>query len=138
MTVAWTTPALVVLALGPSAAPAVDDAYLALAVDAANAWAFRKRLEAGYDDDDTDGAPAPSPDVAYGTTLQAIALWRERASVDGYPSFSDLSDFAPPGGSRGQINRLLGIGRAVVDAPYPAEVVARVRRAPWAIRRGWR
>jgi len=133
VTVAWTSPALVILALGPSAAPAGDDAYLAMAVAAANAWAWRKRREAGYADDDTDEAPAPSPDVGYGTTLYAVALWRERATTAGYPSFTDLADFAPPGGSMGQIRRLLGIGRAAVDAPYPPEDVAaaRVRRAPW-------
>lgn len=131
MTVAWTTPADVVLALGPGAAPPADDAWLARAVDAANAWSYRKRAEAGYDDDDATGAPAPSPDVAYGATLYAVALWRERAAVDGYPSFSDLADFTPPGGSMGQIRRLLGIGRAAVDAPPTPATLRVLRRGPW-------
>jgi hypothetical protein len=129
---AWTSPELVRLALGPSAAPPVDDEYLSLAVDAANAWSYRKRREAGYDDPDADDAVAPSPDITYGATLYAVALWRERAAVDGYPSFSDLADFTPPGGSMGQIRRLLGIGRAAVDAPPDGTTLALLRRAPWS------
>lgn len=132
MTVAWTTPALVVLALGPSAAPPVADEYLGLAVDAANAWSYRKRGEAGYDDPPDDGAAAPSPDVAYGATLYAVALWRERAATDGYPSFTDLADFTPATGSLGQIRRLLGIGRAAVDAPPDAATLRLLRRGPWS------
>ena len=124
----WTTPADVVLALGPSAAPPVTDAYLGQAVAAANAWAYRKRAEAGYDDPPEPDAPAPSPDVGFGTTLYAVALWRERASTDGYPSFSDLADFTPVGGSLGQIRRLLGIGRAAVDSPDAAYAATYGRR----------
>lgn len=128
MTVAWTTPAAVVTALGPSAAPPGDDAQLVAAVDAANAWCYRKRREAGYDDPADDDAPAPSPDIAYGATLYAIALWRERATVDGYPSFTDLAEFTQPGGSMGQVRRLLGIGRAAIDAPPSGDaLVARLR-----------
>ena len=124
----WTTPADVVLALGPGAAPPGDDAWLAQSVAAANAWAYRKRAEAGYDDPPEPAAPAPSPDVAYGTTLYAMALWRERASTDGYSSFGDLSSYAPVGGSLGQIRRLLGIGRAATDAPDAAAVALYARR----------
>lgn len=49
----WTSAAAVARALGPSV-PA-DDPYLADCVDAANAWAFRKRAEAGYVDDPMAG-----------------------------------------------------------------------------------
>lgn len=132
MTVAWTDPAKVVAALGSQgAAPAVDDAYLAQCCDAANAAAFRKRHAAGYPDDDADGAPAPSPDVAMGATLWAVALWRERSSTDGFGSFEDLAAFAPTGGSWATIKRLLAIGRARVDT-VPADlapVMARRRAA---------
>ena len=125
--VAWTDLARLQRALGPSV---TLDASAQDCVDAANAWAARKRREAGYDDDQTDLAPAPGPDVAFGTTLYAIALWRERASTEGYASFDDLAAYVPTGGSAGQIRRLLGIGRAVVDAP-PAAVSATARRWRW-------
>lgn len=134
MTVAWTSPATVSTALGGTVE--ADDVYLAACCDAANAWAFRKRLEAGYHDDPLDGAAAPSPDVAMGATLYAVALWRERAATDGYPSFEDLATYAPTGGSSGQIRRLLGIGRPATDAGAldPATVAAyRARRvARWS------
>ena len=125
-TVAWTTVALVCDALN-DARPAADP-YLASVVGAANAWCLRKRREAGYVDDDTPGAGAPSWDVQVGATLYAVALWRERASTDGYPSFEDLATFTPTGGSLGQIRRLLGIGRAAVDRVDEATVVAARRR----------
>lgn len=111
----WTSPDRVVVALGPTAGAATDDAYLIDCCAAANAWAWRKRDEAGYDDPET--GPAPSPDVAMGTTLYAVALWRERASTDGYNSFEDLGAFpGTVGGSSAQINRLLGVPRAASDA----------------------
>lgn len=134
---AWTTTADVVAALGPSAAPPVDDDWLVAAVGAANAAAYRKRAAAGYTDPADPDAPAPSDDVAYGTTLWAVALWRERGSTDGFSSYTELDTFTPTGGSWGQIKRLLGIGRAqvdtaLVDLTNPSPAVLRVLR-----RRGW-
>jgi len=124
----WTTPTMVAAALGPGAAPPADDAYLAACCDAANAAAYRKRAAAGYVDPPEPDAPAPSPDVGFGTTLWAVALWRERASTDGYGSFEDLGSYTPTGGSWGQIKRLLGIGRGRVDAPLSyADSLARRR-----------
>lgn len=141
MTVAWTTPANVVAALGgQGAAPAVDDAYLAQCVAAANDAAFRKRREAGYVDDAADDAAAPSSDVALGATLWAVALWRERSSTDGHNSFEEFAGFHPTGGSWPAIKRLLAIGRARVD--YPAAgvegaLLERFRRRR-LLRRGFR
>jgi hypothetical protein len=131
VTVAWTTAGLVAEALGPSASPAPDDPYLATTVAAANAAAYRKRAASGYLDDSADQAPAPSPDVGFGTTLWAVALWRERASTDGYGSFEDLAAYQPTGGSWGTIKRLLGITRAQTDTP---DVDAAVLEA-WRTRR---
>lgn len=119
--VAWTTPAQVVAALGTGA---VDDPYLEACCDASNVWCFRKRLEAGYTDPAEDDAPAPSADVAMGATLYAVALWRERASVDGYSSFQEVGAWSPTGGSAGQINRLLGVPKAGTDTVHPADVEA--------------
>lgn len=121
---AWTDPATVIAALGESAAPPLDDPYLQTACDAANAAAFRKRRAAGYTDDADD---PPDAAVAYGTTLWAVALWRERVAVDGFASFEDLAGYMPTGGSWGQIRRLLGIGRAQVDG-LPAEAAPILER----------
>ena len=129
MTVAWTTPAAVARALGPSVDVASNADYLADVVAAANDWAVRKRIEAGYADIIDDDTPAPSGDVALGTTLYAVALFRERGAVDSFPSFDEVASFAPTG-TMGQIRRLLGIGRARIDtAPAaPAVVTARYGR----------
>ena len=124
----WTTSEMVAAALGPSVT--ADPAWLDQCVDAANAWAPRKRVEAGYVDDPD---VAPDAAAALGTTMYAVALYRERGAVDGYPSFEDLSSFAPTGGSMGQIKRLLGIGRGQVDAvplEYVVNPLGRHRRHP--------
>jgi len=123
--VSWTTVDAVVDALGETVD--VDDPNLPAVVDAANAWAFRKRFEAGYVDD-----PDVAPDgaVAYGTTLRAVGLYRQRGSADSYASFEDLSTFAPVG-AMGEINRLLGVGRGRVDTPADLTAVPlRGRRHP--------
>jgi len=124
----YTTPAMIAEALGPSAAPPVDDAYLVRCAGAANGWTARKRREAGYVDEAVPPDPDPpvGADTAMGATLYGVALWRERASADSFPSFEEMSSFAPTGGTLGQIRRLLGIGRAAVDAPRPRAVVG-----PW-------
>lgn len=117
---AWTTPELVDAALGDGSG-ALGDPYLEQCVAAANAWCYRKRAEAGYTDPAGDTAPAPAPDVELGATLYAVALWRERASVDGFQSFAEIGAWSPTGGSLGQIKRLLAIPRGAVDRA-PAEL----------------
>ena len=109
----WITVDDVQAAFGPST-PFVDDPNAQPVVDAADAWAQRKRVQAGYVDD-----PDVAPDAAakQGTVLYAVALYRERASTDSYPSFAELAGGPTLTGSMGQIRRLLGIGRAAVDAP---------------------
>lgn len=125
----WTTAAAIGAALGPSVT--LDSAWADTCAAAADTWARRRRLEAGYTDE-PEPAPPPGPDVELGTTLYGVALYRERGAVDGYPSFEELSSFAAVGGSAGQIRRLLGIGRGRVDAPpTPEQVAARRRRAGW-------
>lgn len=112
----WTTPALIAESLGPTAAPALDDPLLARVADAANTAAYLKRQAAGHVDDPL-AEVAPNPAVQEGTTLWAVALWRERGSTDGYSSYQGLETFTPTGGSWGQIKRLLRIGRGQVDTP---------------------
>jgi len=130
--VTWTTLADVAAALGPSV-PFADDPGAQDIVDAANAAAFRKRREAGYTDDpDT----SPGPDVAYGTTLWAVALYRERASTDSYVSFDALGTFQPTGGTWATIRRMLGVGRAQVDTPAQDLVTTPLRfYRPYGVRR---
>lgn len=110
----WTTIELVQDQLGPTVPFTADPAAPAV-VDAANSWCVRKRLQAGYTTDDP--VIAPTPAVAFAATLYAVALWRERASTDGFQSFEDLGGYQPTGGSYGQIRRLLGVGKAQVDQP---------------------
>ena len=106
----WTTSANVTEFLGIAAATANDTAYIATCVAAANAWAFRKRVEAGYTD-----APgiSPSSDVTLGTTLMAAALYRERGSIDSFQTFEAMTP-ATTGFNMGRIHQLLGINRSQV------------------------
>jgi len=106
----WTNSNAVVEFLGIAAATANDTAYIATCVAAANAWAFRKRVEAGYTD-----APgtSPSSDVTLGTTLYAAALYRERGSIDSFQTFEAMTP-ATTGFNMGRIHQLLGINRSQV------------------------
>lgn len=110
ITCTWTTSGNVTEFLGIAAATANDTAYIATCVSAANAWAFRKRVEAGYFDSPTT---SPSSDVTLGTTLYAAALYRERGSIDSFQTFETM----PPAGAQfnmGRIHQLLGINRSQV------------------------
>ena len=96
--------------MGIAAATANDTAYIATCVAAANAWAFRRRVEAGYSD-----APgtSPSSDVTLGTTLYAAALYRERGSIDSFQTYETMA--SPVAGmNMGRIHQLLGINRSQV------------------------
>jgi len=113
---AWTDDTAVLRALGPSSGAATDP-YLADCVTAANALAFIKRVEAGYDDDPIEAAPAPNGAVGLGTTQLAVDLYRSRGSTDTFASYVELDNFAQTFGNWSMIRRLLGIGRAQVDRP---------------------
>ena len=106
----WTTSANVTEFLGIAAATANDTAYIATCVAAANAWAFRRRVEAGYSD-----APgtSPSSDVTLGTTLYAAALYRERGSIDSFQTYETMTP-STSGFNMGRIHQLLGINRSQV------------------------
>ena len=106
----WTSSGNVTEFLGIAAATANDTAYIATCVAAANAWAFRKRVEAGYTD-----APgtSPSSDVTLGVTLYAAALYRERGSIDSFQTFEAMTP-ATTGFNMGRIHQLLGINRSQV------------------------
>jgi hypothetical protein len=96
--------------LGVASATANDTAFITTCVSAANAYAYRRRREAGYYDSLTT---VPGGDVKLGTTMFAAALYRERGSVDSFASFEQMGT-PVPFGSHGQINRLLGVNRSQV------------------------
>lgn len=123
----WVTPADVIVDLGSSAAPDVDDPRLIMCTDAANAWAFRKRFEAGYVD---DADIVPDASVKLGTVRAAVVWYRNRGAADSFTSFDELAGFTPTG-IMGEINRLLGIGRGRVDNPPADAAVTPLRRRVW-------
>jgi hypothetical protein len=92
--------------------PAGDDAtYLAECIEAAEDWAFRVRYNSGYRD---HANIQPSQDVRLGTALYALALYREKGSVDGFASFDGMNIPASPTLSMGRILQLLGSKRPQV------------------------
>src|SRR5262245_2749530 len=109
--VTWVTPEQVADEVGVPVASAAGDARLVAATDAANAFAYRRRVAAGYSD---DPAVLPGPDVGEGTVMFAAALYRLRGATDGWSSFAEL----PPGtvaqGTLPMIYRLLGVNRPVI------------------------
>jgi hypothetical protein len=113
LTCTWATKADVEDWLGfTTTVPSSDNDLLVIAVAAANAYAYRKRQEAGYFDKSL--SVPPSQDVLLGTMMYAGALYRERGSIDQYASFDPLATGTPTGGSMGQIMRLLGVNRPAV------------------------
>ena len=107
-TCSWTTVGNTQEFLGISSATANDTAYLTTCVAAANAWCFRRRVQAGYHDSLTT---VPDGSVLLGTTLYAAGLYRERGTTgDSYASFGDMS--GPPLMTLGRVNQLLGVKRS--------------------------
>jgi len=97
--------------LGLDPASANDTAFVSVCTSAANAWAWRKRREAGYDD---ALSSAPSGDVKLGTIMYAATQYRSRGAVDSFASFDNFGGVTAPTMSLGQIYALLGIGRPQV------------------------
>jgi hypothetical protein len=109
-TCSWTTVGNTQEFLGISSATANDTAFLTTCVAAANAWCFRRRVQAGYHDSLTT---VPDGSVLLGTTLYAAGLYRERGTTgDSYASFQDMS--GPPLMTLGRVNQLLGVKRSQV------------------------
>lgn len=96
--------------LGIASATQNDTAFITTCVNAANAYAYRRRREAGYFDSLTT---VPGGDVKLGTVMFAGSLYRERGSVDSFASFEQMGT-PIPFGANGQINRLLGVNRSQV------------------------
>lgn len=106
----WITSSNVTEWLGIASATANDTAFITTCVNAANAWAFRRRAAAGYTDSLTT---SPSAAVTLGTTMYASSLYRQRGAVDSFASFDGMGN-PVVNLSHGEIMRLLGINRAQV------------------------
>ena len=109
-TCTWITNQMVIDWLGIATATANDTTFITKCVSAANAYAYRRRREAGYYDSLTT---VPGGDVELGTIMYAGSLYRERGSVDSFASFEQMGTPIPYG-QNGQINRLLGVNRSQV------------------------
>lgn len=110
-TCTWIVAADVLSWLGIAVATANDTAFVGVCTDAANAWAYKARVMAGYQAESL--TTAPSSAVKLGTIMYAAALYRERGSIDSFASFNEMGGVTPVG-SMGQIMRLLGIRRSQV------------------------
>lgn len=84
-----------------------DDAtYLDECVEAAEDWTWRMRQSSGYKYDHPN--IAPSADIRLGCGLYALALFREKGTVDGFASFDGMNIPATPTLSMGRILQLIG------------------------------
>lgn len=110
-TCTWISAADVLAWLNITPASANDTALIQSAADAANAFCWRRRNEAGYIDSLT---VVPSLDVKLGTIMYAGALYRARGSIgDTFATFDTMAT-APIVGLSGQVKQLLGIDRPAV------------------------
>jgi hypothetical protein len=96
--------------LGIAVATVDETAFLELCAEAANAFCYRRRQEAGYDD---ALATPPSNDVKLGTIMYGGAMYRQRGSIDQFASFDAMST-AQIVGLSPIIKQLLGIDRPQV------------------------
>ena len=96
--------------IGIGTATAADTTFLMICAAAANAFCYRRRVEAGYIDSLTT---VPSQDVKLGTVMYGGALYRQRGSMDQFASFDGMAT-APVVGLSGMIKQLLGIDRPQV------------------------
>ena len=110
-TCTWVTNAMVEEWLGIGTATANDTAFITKCVSAANAFAYRRRVESGYGQDSL--TTSPGGDVTLGTIMYAALLYRERGSADSFASF-DTMGVTPVPSALGRILQLLGVGRPQV------------------------
>jgi len=110
-TCTWITNANVEEWLGIAVATANDTAFITKCVSAANAFAYRRRVESGYGQDSL--TTSPGGDCTLGTIMYAALLYRERGSADSFASFDSMGTFPVPS-ALGRILQLLGVGRPQV------------------------
>lgn len=110
-TCSWVTNTQVSEYLGVTFTAADDTSYLTKCVNAANDFAYRRRLEAGYLTDER--ATSPGRDVTLGTIMIAAAYFRQRGAYNSLANFDGMG-IAPPAGITPMIMQLLGINRPQV------------------------
>ena len=88
-----------------------DAAFLVQCASAANAFAYRRRWEAGYLQDSL--TTSPGGDVTLGTIMIGAAYFRQRGSYNQIASFDGMG-VAPPQGLSPMVMQLLGINRPQV------------------------
>lgn len=90
----------------------VDDAaFLTQCAAAANSFAYRRRVEAGYGQDSL--TTSPGGDVTLGTIMIGAAYFRQRGSFNTIASFDGMG-IAPATGITPMVMQLLGINRPQV------------------------
>ena len=97
--------------LGIGTATAADTTFLTTCALAANSFAYRRRLEAGYRNESLTTVPNGS--VSLGTVMYGGALYRQRGGVTDFATFDGLGT----GGTMGlspMIKQLLGVDRPAV------------------------
>ena len=107
----WITAGQIEDWLGIGTATAADTAFLTTCALAANSFAYRRRLEAGYKNESLTTVPNGS--VSLGTVMYGGALYRQRGGVTDFATFDGLGT----GGTMGlspMIKQLLGVDRPAV------------------------
>lgn len=107
----WITAGQIEDWLGIGTATAADTAFLTTCALAANSFAYRRRLEAGYKNESLTTVPNGS--VSLGTIMYGGALYRQRGGVTDFATFDGLGT----GGTMGlspMIKQLLGVDRPAV------------------------
>ena len=106
----WITSTQIEDWLGIGTATSADQAFLTQCAASANAFAFRRRQEAGWQDQLN---VSPGADATLGTVMLGGAYYRQRGSIDQFSSFSD-GGAVPVTGLSGMIKQLLAIDRPQV------------------------
>ena len=107
----WITAANIQTYVGITVPSASESTFLTQCAAAANAFAYRRRLEAGYLTDEPHNSPGT--DVTLGTIMIGAAYFRQRGAYNNIASFDGMG--APPAnGVTPMILQLLGINRPQV------------------------
>lgn len=110
-TCTWITAAQIEDYLGLTLTGVDDAAFLTQCASAANAFAYRRRSEAGYLEDSL--TTSPGGDVTLGTIMIGSAYFRQRGSFNTIASFDGMG-IAPATGITPMVLQLLGINRPQV------------------------
>jgi len=107
----WVTSAQIQAYVGVTVPTAAETTFLAQCASAANAFAYRRRQEAGYLTDEL--AHSPSGDVTLGTIMVGAAYYRQQGAFNSLASFDQMG-IPPANGVTPMIMQLLGVNRPQV------------------------